>query len=53
MKQLSENAPKYQQQEEEVYEAPQIIYEGEISTRAGSPLSAPADRDAGIDLFGD
>lgn len=51
MKQLSENTPKYQ--EEEIYEAPQIIYEGEISTRAGSPVSAPADRDPAVDLFGD
>lgn len=49
--QFSENTPKYQ--EEEVYEAPQIIYEGEISTRAGSPLSNPVDDSPAIDLFGD
>lgn len=45
-----EKAPK--NQEEEIYEAPQVIYEGEISTRAGSPVPPGIDGDA-VDLFGD
>ena len=32
-----------------VYEAPAIVFEGTITTRAGS---APTNRDLGIDLFG-
>ncbi|MDJ0754582.1 MAG: hypothetical protein QNJ45_13745 [Ardenticatenaceae bacterium] len=41
--------------EEIIYEAPSIIYEGMISTRAGStPTDAPAEDEAsGVDLFGD
>lgn len=41
--------------EEIIYEAPSIIYEGMISTRAGStPNDAPAEDEAsGVDLFGD
>jgi len=37
------------------YEAPTIIYEGDISTRAGSPIvtDAPLPVDSGVDLFGD
>ena len=37
------------------YAAPQISYEGDISTRAGSALSpdAPDPADPSIDLFGD
>ena len=42
-------------QEQQPYEAPQIIYESQISTRAGSPLSNPSgvnDIDP-ADLFGE
>lgn len=45
-----------QAQEDEIsYEAPAIIYEGIISTRAGStPADVPGDDEAsGVDLFGD
>ena len=35
-----------------VYEAPAIIYEGEITTRAGSPFSAPGADVTVEDLFG-
>ncbi len=37
------------------YEAPQIIYESQISTRAGSPLSNPSGVDDidPADLFGE
>ncbi len=31
-----------QEKEQIVYEAPAIIYEGVVSTRAGSPLGNPA-----------
>jgi hypothetical protein len=49
--------PKDKQTDElkqQVYEAPQIIYESQITTRAGSPLSNPSgvnDIDP-ADLFG-
>ena len=33
------------------YEAPAIVYEGRISTRAGSPRSS-ADQGGTVDLFG-
>ena len=38
-----------------VYQPPAIIYEGEISTRAGSPLSDSSGHDAldPADLFGE
>lgn len=37
----------------EQYEAPEIIYEGEITTRAGSPSSAPGESIDPIDeVFG-
>lgn len=42
-----------QEQEKTIYEAPAIIFEGVVSTRAGSPLGNPAgvdDIDPG-DLF--
>lgn len=44
-----------EQQDETSYEAPAIVYEGIISTRAGSaPADVPADDEAsGVDLFGD
>jgi hypothetical protein len=41
------------QQEQETYEAPQVIYEGEISTRAGSPPPPPSIDGDATDLFGD
>lgn len=47
--------PQKDQNEKRPYAAPQIIYEGQISTRAGSPLSNPSgvnDIDPS-DLFGD
>lgn len=52
------NTQPIQEQEEVVlYEAPAIVYEGMLSTRAGSPV--PPDPGAGLfgaersDLFGD
>lgn len=54
MKRLPEK--EYVKEEQRtVYETPAIVYEGMISTRAGSPLSNPSGSD-GIDpadLFGD
>ncbi len=47
--------PKQDKKELRPYEPPQIIYEGEITTRAGSPLGSPGGVD-GIDpadLFGE
>ncbi len=39
---------------EVVYEAPAIIFEGDVSTRAGSPINDEAlPVDPSIDLFGD
>lgn len=40
--------------EVKLYEPPQIIYEGQVSTRAGSPLSNPSGVDDidPADLFG-
>lgn len=38
------------------YEAPAVVYEGEISTRAGTPVAAPDGLAPGInpsDLFND
>jgi hypothetical protein len=46
--QFSEKTP----QVEEVYEAPQVIFEGEITARAGSPIGSPVDG-VGVDLFGE
>jgi hypothetical protein len=40
--------PKEVKTETQPYEPPQIIYEGQISTRAGSPLGNPSGVD-GID----
>ena len=40
--------PEQDKKETEPYEPPQIIYEGQISTRAGSPLGNPNGVD-GID----
>ena len=34
------------------YEAPAIVYEGRISTRAGSVRSSGADEAGAVDLFG-
>ena len=47
--------PQKEQFEKQAYEAPQIIYEGQIGTRAGSPLSNPSGVDDidPADLFGD
>ena len=41
--------------DEPVYEVPEVIYEGDISTRAGTPIGpdAPSPVDPGVDLFGD
>jgi hypothetical protein len=42
MKQLPQKENTYLEiHEEQVYQAPAVIYEGVISTRAGSPLSNP------------
>ena len=41
--------------EDTPYERPAIIYEGMISTRAGTPISSPGTdgNPTGVDLFGD
>lgn len=43
------------EQQRQAYEAPQIIYESRVTTRAGSPLSNPSSVDDidPADLFGD
>jgi hypothetical protein len=38
---------------EATYEPPAVIYEGTISTRAGSPTGGPAVDENAIDLFAD
>jgi hypothetical protein len=47
--------PQKEQDKKQAYESPQIIYEGKIGTRAGSPLSNPSSVDDidPADLFGD
>lgn len=47
--------PAQQESEHRVYKAPAIIYEGTISTRAGTPLPPGPGGDDGVDpadLFG-
>jgi hypothetical protein len=57
MTQHPNNQPTQKASEEFVYEAPAIVYEGVLSTRAGSPI--PPDPGAGLfgadssDLFGE
>ena len=40
--------------DEAPYESPAIVYEGMISTRAGTPINSPGtdDNPTGVDLFG-
>ena len=38
-------------QEKKVYEAPAVIYDGSLSTRAGSPIPGPVDGVDPTDLF--
>ncbi|MBK8431863.1 MAG: hypothetical protein IPL28_11495 [Chloroflexi bacterium] len=57
MTQHPQTQPSLEVREEFVYEAPAIVYEGVLSTRAGSPI--PPDPGAGLfgadssDLFGE
>ena len=57
MTQHPQTQPSLEAREEFVYEAPAIVYEGVLSTRAGSPI--PPDPGAGLfgadsnDLFGE
>ena len=55
MKQDKGNQPEQDKQVEKRYEAPAVIYEGAISTRAGSPLGNPTGSDDidPADLFGE
>lgn len=56
------STPRVKQNEQDTinkcvsYETPAVIYEGFISTRAGSPLGKPSNNPAGVDpadLFGE
>ncbi|MBK9052465.1 MAG: hypothetical protein IPL78_16610 [Chloroflexi bacterium] len=57
MKQISEEVVDGKVQPLRVYQSPAVIYEGTISTRAGSPIGpiSPSDDRAidPVDLFGD
>ena len=44
---------KLNTKERKDYQAPAFVYEGKISTRAGSPLLAAPDDASATDLFGD
>ncbi len=35
-----------------MYEAPEIVYEGELEVQAGSPLGIPNDDPLGLDSLG-
>jgi len=57
MKQISGEAMANKEPALRVYQSPAVIYEGTISTRAGSPIGpiAPSDERGvdPVDLFGD